>query len=182
MLSLNFSPFPEIRTERLVLRELSYADLEPMYLLRTDPRVIEHFNRAPDASLEATKSKITEILTAQEKNDAIFWVICTKEDPKMIGNIGFWNITKEHYRAETGYLLHPDFWRKGLMKEALIAIIDHAFAVMKIHSIEANINPENSASGALLESCGFVKEAYHRENYYYNGVFYDSIIYARLQN
>lgn len=66
------------------------------------------------------------------------------------------------------------------MKEALNAVIDYAFTTMNLHSIEANINPDNTASGALLESGGFVKEAHHKENFYFDGVFYDSIIYSKL--
>ena len=66
------------------------------------------------------------------------------------------------------------------MKETLNAVIDYAFTTMNLHSIEANINPDNTSSEALLKSCGFVKEAYHKENYYFAGVFYDSIIYSKL--
>lgn len=66
------------------------------------------------------------------------------------------------------------------MKEALKPVLQYAFTKMNLHSIEANINPDNIASAALLESCGFIKEAYHKENYYYDGVFYDSVIYSKL--
>ena len=181
MLLLNFAPFPTIYTDRLVLRNLRMGDLQQLYLLRTNEQVNLHLNKAPDASIEATKAKIEEILALQEKNEAILWVMTLKDDlKKMIGNIGYWHITKEHYRAEVGYILHPDYWRKGLMKEALNAVLEYAFAKTDLHSIEANINPDNIASGMLLESCGFLKEAYHKENFYYNGVFYDSIIYSRL--
>jgi len=183
MLSLNLSPFPVIETERLLLRNVSIADLQELYLLRTNEKVNLHLNKTPDTSIDTTKTKLEEILALQEKNEAIFWVITLKNDPgKMIGNIGYWRIQKEHYRAEIGYLLHPDHWKKGIMKEALSVVIEYAFTKTDMHSIEANINPDNVASGVLLESCGFVKEAYHKENYYYDGVFYDSIIYSRLQN
>jgi ribosomal-protein-alanine N-acetyltransferase len=181
MLSVNFTPFPFIETERLVLRELSLNDLTALNALRTNEQVYFHLNKAPDASIEATKQKIEEILDLQQKNDAIFWVIILKENPgQMIGNIGFWRMQKEHHRAEVGYILHPDHWQKGIMKEALKVVVEYGLKKMKLHSIEANINPDNTASGTLLESCGFVKEAYHKENYYYDGVFYDSVVYSKL--
>ena len=183
MLSLNFSPFPVIETERLLLRSLSMDDLEQLYALRTNEKVNIHLNKAPDASIEATKAKLEEIVEMQHKNEAVFWVIVFKDSPeKMIGNVGYWRIEKAHYRAEVGYILHPDHWQKGVMKEALKAVIEYALTKMNLHSIEANINPDNIASGALLEKCGFVKEAYHKENYYYDGVFYDSVIYSRLNS
>ncbi len=181
MISLNFTPFPVIETNRLLLRSLSVDDAADMFYLRSNEQVTAYFNRAPDASIDATVAKMEEILQLQKKNEAVFWVITLKESPEvMIGNIGYWNIIKEHHRAEIGYLLHPAHWKKGIMKEALLAVIDYAFNTMKLHSIEANINPENLASAALLESCNFKKEAFFKENYYYDGVYYDSIIYSRL--
>ena len=87
---------------------------------------------------------------------------------------------KEHYRAEIGYLLHPDYQQKGIMDEALKAVIKYGFETMQLHSIEANVNPANAASMKLLEKNGFVKEAYFKENYFYNGQFLDSVIYSLL--
>jgi len=181
MLSLNFTPFPLIETERLLLRPVTLADAEAMHYLRTNERMIQYTNRAPDCSIEETKNKILQILKMQEINDAVQWGISLKEKPAiLIGTIGYWRIIREHYRAEIGYLLHPAHWQKGIMKEALNTVIKYAFEDMKLHSIEANINPDNLPSAALLESCGFIQEAYFKENYYYDGVFYDSIIYTKL--
>ena len=64
------------------------------------------------------------------------------------------------------------------MTEALQICLQYGFQKMKLHSVEANINPGNKASMQLLESAGFEKEAYFKENYFYNGKFSDSIIYS----
>lgn len=181
MITVNFNPFPVIETERLLLRAVTMDDCEAMFFLRSNEEVTKHFNRDPDTDIEATRAKMEEILQNQEKNEAVFWVIALKEDPEtMIGNIGYWRIEAQHHRAEIGYLLHPAHWKKGIMKEALKAVLDYAFNTMKLHSIEANINPDNIASAALLERCGFVREAYFKENYFHNGVYYDSAIYSKL--
>jgi ribosomal-protein-alanine N-acetyltransferase len=87
-----------------------------------------------------------------------------------------------HYRAEIGYVLHPQHQGKGLMTEAMKAVIHYAFEVMQLHSIEANINPLNIASKQVLLKNGFVQEAYFRENFYFNGVFLDSMIFSRINN
>ena len=79
-------------------------------------------------------------------------------------------------------MLNPKFWKKGIMKEALLRVIDFGFDEMKLHSIEANINPDNEASAKILESTGFVKEAYFKEDFFFEGTFRDTIIYSRLQN
>ena len=67
------------------------------------------------------------------------------------------------------------------MKEAVMATIKWIFENTDVHSIEANINPGNEASESLLKSMDFIKEAYFRENYFFNGVFKDSIIYSMLK-
>ena len=119
----------------------------------------------------------------KEKAEGISWGIFKKENPELkIGNIGLFKIFHEHYRAEIGYMLQPEEQQKGIMYEALCAIIEYGFNQMKLHSIEANINPDNIASQQLLEKAGFVREAYFRENYYFGGRFIDSAIYSLLND
>ena len=68
------------------------------------------------------------------------------------------------------------------MQEAMEAVLLYGFQKMKLDSVEANVNPFNAASIKLLEKNGFVREGYFRGNYYYNGKFLDSAIYALLQH
>ena len=67
------------------------------------------------------------------------------------------------------------------MAESLNTLIPFGFNNLKVHSIEANVNPQNSKSIQLLEKAGFKKEAYFRVNYLFNGKFIDSVIYALLE-
>jgi ribosomal-protein-alanine N-acetyltransferase len=66
------------------------------------------------------------------------------------------------------------------MQEAMTVVLEYGFNTIKLHSVEANVNPNNTRSIQLLEKNGFVREAYHRENYYYNGHFLDSAIYSLI--
>lgn len=115
-----------------------------------------------------------------KNNESIIWAITQKGDTKLIGTICFWNIIKEHYRAEIGYSLLYDFQGKGIMQEAMSAIIKYGFEKMNLHSIEANVNPANESSIKLLERNDFIKEAYFKENYFYDGKFLDTAIYSLL--
>ena len=108
------------------------------------------------------------------------WGISLRSDPRLIGTAGFWRIIREHDRAEIGYTLHPDHQGKGYMQEAMTAIFDFGFRKMKLHSVEANVNPNNEASIKLLERNGFVKEAHFKENWLYDGRYLDTAIYSRL--
>ncbi len=182
MLYPSFSPFPEIETQRLLLRRMTIDDAEVILYLRSNDEVMKYIDRERTKSLEEAKSFIDKIDASLNSNNGVMWGIVLKEKPgTLIGNIGYWRLIKEHYRAEVGYMLHPSFWKKGIMKEALLRVIDFGFNEMHLHSVEANINPGNEASAKLLESTGFIKEAYFKEDFFFDGEFRDTIIYSRLK-
>lgn len=181
-LELNFSPFPEIKTERLQLRRILMEDAQALFEMRSDERVMQFLDRPRAKTIADAENLIRLIDHDIDSNIGITWGVSLHGTSRLIGTMGFWNITKAHFRAEIGYLLHPDFQGKGLMMEAAKKTIDFGFREMGLHSIEANINPNNLRSAKMLEKCGFVKEAHFRENYYYDGKFLDSVIYSLLNN
>jgi len=182
MPELNFTPFPFLTTERLSLRAITTEDASEIFFLRSDKQVLQFLDRAPATSLDDAIQWIRIINEAIVNNESIVWAISLKNETKLIGTITFWNIKKEHYRAEIGYALHPAFQGKGFMQEAMSSVLDYGFKTMKLHSVEANINPNNAASIKLLEKNNFIREAYHKENYFYDGRFLDSAIYSLLNH
>jgi len=180
MLVLNFTPFPELSTKRLKLRRITNEDAGEIFVHRSNQQMLRYLDRDPISSLDEAKQWIKMIDNGIDKDEYIAWGLTLKNEPKVIGTISVWNIKKEHHRAEIGYALHPDQQGKGLMQEALEAILDFGFKNMKLHSVEANVNPANAASIKLLEKNNFVREAYHRENYCHGGKFLDSAIYSLL--
>ena len=181
MLELNFSPFPVLKTERLLLRSLEISDAPEMLFLRSDETVMQYIDRERTKTLEDAEIFIQKLKDSIDTNENILWVISLPDHPNtMIGTIGFWRIQLPHYRAEIGYVLHPGYWNKGIMKEAIEAVNKYGFENMKLHSIEARINPENIASGKVLEKTDYIREAYFKEDYYYNGRFIDTAVYSLL--
>ena len=181
MLDLKFTPFPEIKSKRLLLRKMTDADAAEILFLRSDDTVMQYIDREKTKSLEEAIAFIQKINTAVDNNESIMWAIALQDKPDtMIGNICFWRIDKQHYRSEVGYMLHPGFWGKGIMQEAVGAVVDFGFNEIKLHSIEGHINPENIASGVVLEKCGFVREAYFKESFYFKGKFSDAAVYSLL--
>lgn len=181
MLRINNNPFPEIKTKRLLLRKMTKADAPELFFLRTDDHVMQYIGREKTKTVEEAEAFIEKINASVDADESIMWAIALLNDPgTMIGTICYWNILKDHFRAEVGYVLHPGHWNKGLMKEALLSVIDYGFTEMKLHSIEGQINPENIVSGILLEKCGFTREAYFKENFYFRDRFYDSAVYSLL--
>lgn len=182
MLEVNFSAFPALITQRLILRKMSVdKDAQAMFALRSNIQVMQYVNRPIAKSVDDSIQLIEMILDLITNNNAINWAITLKENPSyMIGNIGIFNLKKENYRGEFGYMLHVDYWRKGIMQEAIECCIKYAFEEMKLHSLEATINPQNIASAAILEKNGFIKEAHFKEDCFWNGEFCDSIVYSLL--
>lgn len=180
MLLLNFKPFPSLSTERLNLRRIADEDEKEIFFLRSDKEILQYLDRDPARSIDEARQWISMINQGIDGDQHIAWALSLKNDAKLIGTISIWNIQKEHYRAEIGYALHADFQGQGLMQEAIKVALDYGFNSMKLHSVEANVNPNNRRSIVLLEKNGFVQEAYHRENHYYNGHFLDSAIYSLI--
>ena len=180
MLILNFDPFPVLNTDRLTLRQKTSDDVKEMFFLRSDEGVMKYIARPRARSLQDAADFIEMVNNAVKNNEYITWAITLKDDPKPIGSIGLWRTQKENYRAELGYVLHPDHHRKGIISEAVKAVLDYGFKTMGLHSVEANINPANTASEKVLEKAGFIQEAYFRENYFFDGKFLDSVIYSLI--
>jgi ribosomal-protein-alanine N-acetyltransferase len=182
MLKLDFTPFPELKTERLLLRQLTLEDAPDIFLLRSDENVLRYIGREPAISIKEAEEFIQKIITNVATNESIMWAITFSDNPgKVIGNICYWRIQPENYRTEIGYALLPQYWRKGIMKEAILKVLEYGFETMKLHSIEARTNAENKPSGAILEATGFIKEAHLRDEFFFQGKFSDTIIYTRFQ-
>ncbi len=180
MLIINFDPFPVINTERLLLRRISQNHINEIFFLRSDVKIMKYMDKIPAKTINDASDFIQKITEQEKNNEAITWAITIKGETKLIGTICFWKILKEHYRAEIGYQLHPEHWGKGIMQEAITEVLNYGFKIMNLHSIEANVNPGNKASIRLLEKNNFTREAYFKENYFYDEKFLDTAIYSLL--
>jgi ribosomal-protein-alanine N-acetyltransferase len=180
MLSINFNPFPNLETERLILRRVDANDVNEIFALRSNPETMKYIPRPLVKTTEDALEHIAMIDAKIETNEGINWAITLKDDPKLIGLIGHYRIKPEHFRAEIGYMLLPEFNGKGIISEAVKEAVNYGFKVMKLHSLEAIIAPENHGSMKVLEKNGFVKEAHLKENEFYDGRFLDTVIYSIL--
>ena len=186
MLFVNFDPFPVLETDRLLLQPMSERHVEDMFKLRSNPLAMQYIGKP----LLASKNEARDLIDAYNRNFkdkiGITWGIALKDiqtrdrEGALIGTIGFHKMDLYNYRAEIGYMIHPDHWSKGIMSEALNRIVGYGFTEMRFHSIEAKISPENDASRKILLKHGFKKEAYFKESFHDNGRFLDTEIYSLL--
>ena len=180
MLSLNFSPFPNLKTGRLLLRQVTFGDENEIFFLRSDENVNRYVDRPKPNSLQDARDHIDKVNNGIANNEAIFWGITLLDNNSIIGTICLWNISKENYTAEVGFDLMPGFQGKGIMQEALVKVLDFGFNSIKFHSIEAVVDPRNSASAKLLEKTGFTKAGHFKEHEFFDGKFIDSVFYTLI--
>lgn len=178
MLTINFSPFPNLETERLLLRRVNSNDIKEILALRSNPETMKYIPRPLLKTEEDALEHIAMIDSKIDSNEGINWAITLKDNPKLIGIIGHYRIKPENYRAELGYMLLPEYHGKGIISEAVKEAVNYGFNAMKLHSLEAVIDPENYASAKVLEKNGFVKEAHFIDYEFFEGRFLDSVIYS----
>lgn len=180
-LEVSFSPFPNLVTSRLLLRRITSDDATSIFALRSDEQAMQFIDRPRAKTIDDAMALITIMNVALDNSEGITWGISLKDNQALIGSIGFWRLDKANYRAEIGYMLKPEMQGKGLMSEAMEAVLQYGFNNMLLHSVEANVNPLNKASRKLLEKHRFKQEALFTENYYYDGKFLDSCIFSLVK-
>ena len=171
--------FPTLHTERLLLREITDADIEKVFEGLSHPDVIRHYG-VSFKTLEATKEQMAWYAGMIKEDSGRCWAICSADNAFFYGVISlpFWE--KEHRKAEIGYWLLPDYWRLGIATEAAAKVIDHAFTEMNLHRIMAEVEDDNTGSIAILKKLGFVHEGTQWECEIKAGRFLNLEMYAIL--
>lgn len=159
MPALNFTSFPQLMTERLLLRRLSEADAHDLLMLRSNEQVNQFLDRPACIDLEAAQSFIAKIEKGIINKESLYWVITLKGNDKLIGTICLWNFEADKMQAEVGFELFPGFQGKGIMREALSGVLDFGFKELQLKTITALTNPGNLPSIKLLEKAGFLADS-----------------------
>ena len=150
--------YPQIETLRLLLRRYKASDSDMITFLRTDKVVTQYIDRAESDANQSGLEFITKINVGIENKSLFSWAITEKGKDVMIGSICLWNISEDRKTAEVGYDLHPNYQKKGIMNESLIAVIQFGFEEMMLDHIEAFTHRDNANSKQLLERNGFKLE------------------------
>jgi RimJ/RimL family protein N-acetyltransferase len=104
------------------------------------------------------------------------WAVTLKDQDEMIGKCILFQFNQDNHRAEIGYIMNRNYWRRGLMHQALEAVIGFAFNTLNLHRIEADVDPENAGSLGLLEKLGFQREGLFRERWFVFDQWQDSVM------
>lgn len=151
------SKIPVITTSRLLLKEIDYNDQADLFEMRSNTLVHEYTDSIPDKNMIDTKKYIDRMLSEINDNGCFVYSLVLKTENKVIGIICLWNIDKDKCCGEVGYVLNPNYHHRGLMKEALLALINYAFTSLNLVYLDAYVNKNNNPSLDLLKTLNFKK-------------------------
>ncbi len=134
---------------------LSMDDADAVYDIYRHPEVMAYYLEGPHTSVNAAYALLHYFLNLYRTESLIWWGVTQHDDPRLIGMLGLYRLDLAAGTAETGFDLHPDFWGKGIMTEALRAVLGYGFRVLDLQLVAANTLPGNDPSQRLLRRCGF---------------------------
>lgn len=153
----NFTLFPILKTERLILRQLVTNDDQDIFTLRSDRGVNRFLNRKLAYNLDEARQFINAVNGNIDTNSAIYWGITFRENNKLVGTICLYEFSGEDLKCEIGFELLTTFKGQGIMNEAIAEVIHFAFHSIGVQIIEAVFHKDNQRSIKLLERFSFKK-------------------------
>jgi len=148
----------KLETERLQLKEINESYVEDILKIRSNEIINQFVQRnSPKNNYDALQF----ILTIKERtrnNETFYWGISLKDQPNLIGTICLWKFSDDRKQAEVGYELLPDYHRKGIMSEALTAVVNYGFNTLNLQEIVAMTNKFNENSKGILLKHDFILE------------------------
>lgn len=175
-----FERFPELETRRLQLRDIRLEDAEAIFGMRSSSRVNRFIPRPDMEQNEQAIDLVKRTRAAFENKQAIGWAARIKGGGEIIGTCGFNQIEHGNLRAEIGGEMSVEYWGQRYALEAVQEIVRFGIEELGLHTIEAKVSPDNRGAIFILESLGFIREAYYRDRAYFKCEWKDLAVYGYL--
>lgn len=171
----------KLETDRLILRDFVKGDWQRVLEYQSDPLYLR-YNDWSERTPEAAQGFVGLFLDHQIQEPRIKFqlAIVLKSQNQMIGNCGVRMNKVDALDADVGYELDPKHWNHGYATEAAGAMMDFGFSRLGVHRTWASCIAENVGSAHVLEKLGMRLEGHLRENKYFKGRWWDTLIYATL--
>lgn len=173
--------FPFLHTDRLRLVEISEDHIESFFSIMSKEEVIHYYGMERLTQVDEAEQIFRSFQDNFESKRGIRWGMINKENGRFIGTIGLNNLNLYAKKAEIGYELHPDYWRKGLTSEAIREVLRYSFDELDLYRMGAVTFVENDASTYLLKKIGFIKEGVLRGYLYQRQTSHDAFVFSLIQ-
>lgn len=171
---------PSLVAPRLQLRWLGPEDLDDLYAVFADNDVTRFWSHTAWRDRDEASIYLEAIQRGYDQGSLFQWGIALRGDDRIIGTTTLYGIDHAQGRAELGFALARDHWGRRYAREALTVLFDHAFGVMELRRIEADVDPRNQPSLRTLEALGFRREGYLRQRWQVAGELQDSVLMGLL--
>lgn len=179
--ALDADRLPSLAGARVGLRSLAEADLDDLFAIFSHPEVMRYWSSTPLVDRGGAKRLLDEIHDPLKHRRLFQWGIARRPDDRVIGTCTLFQLDATHRRCELGYALGREHWGQGYMNEALVTLLDFAFATLRLHRVEADVDPRNAPSIRTLERLGFRREGYLRERWHVAGEIQDALFFGLLR-
>jgi ribosomal-protein-alanine N-acetyltransferase len=157
-------------------------DARAMFAYASDPEVTRYVLFETHRSIEDSQAFLRLVVEGYERGDFGGWGVVLKDSGAFVGTCGVdYGYAPEHARAELGYVLSREHWGKGLVPEAVRAVIRFGFGRMELNRIQARCIAENTASARVMEKAGMTYEGTLREYQLIKGAYRDMKFYSILR-
>ena len=171
-----------IETERLILRRFRLEDAQAMYdRWASDPEVTKYLTWPSHTSLEVSRRILENWVEANAQIDRYHWMIVLKELGQPIGSITVVEHRDDIGEAEVGYCIGKQWWHKGLVTEAMMAVMGYLFDQVGVNRVEARHDLNNPHSGGVMKKCGMRYEGTLRRADRNNQGICDTAVYGMLK-
>lgn len=172
-----------IETKRLILRRFRVEDAEDMYNnWASDPEVTTFLTWPTHASVDVTRSLLTDWVTRYEDGTYFNWVMESKETGHAIGNISVVQLREDIEAADIGYCMSRSYWGQGFMPEALKTVMDYLFDEVGLNRVAACHDSNNPKSGRVMQKAGMKPEGTMRAAGKNNQGICDKVWYATIKS
>lgn len=179
---IEWTRLPTLRGGRVLLRELTEDDVAALFAIFSDPEVMRYWSHPPLTRESQAAEYLEDIRAGFETRSLLQWGLCRAQDDTVMGTCTLWQLDRPNRRAEIGFALAKEHWGQGWMTDGLTAFIEFAFSGLGLRRLEADVDPDNRASLALLERLGFRREGYLRERWIVGGEVFDSVFLGLLRD
>ena len=171
-----------VESSRLIVRPVEEGDLQALLVVNGDDEATRFLPYASWRSLADGRAWFERMSILGARGESIQYVVADRASAVAIGTCLLFRYEESSARAELGYVLGRNYWGRGIMREALVALITCAFDGYGLRRLEAEVDPLNQASRRLLEGLGFSREGLLRKRWIDKGVAHDTIIYGLLND
>jgi len=175
-------PVPTLTGARVRLRPLRAGDVDDLFALHADPRVMRYWSFPAWTDREQAVARIAQLERDNTQSEFYTWATTIDSTDRLAGTVSLFAINRSHQRGELGYALASPAWGKGYATEAARLAIAFAFDAIGLARLEADIDPRNEASCRLVERVGFQREGLLRQRWHVAGEITDSAMYGLLRD